>query len=223
MNCMPSIKWKICWIKVRFKPSIQYVKPSLRWSCNILLPAPANGSPKILVCSDDHLLKINVKTADHIIHYDLPDDFETFSFRYTVFTHSHCILPVNAQINSYLIWKFLISPIYSKAIGSANKYTSNKKKPPPSVPSSTVLYVPESSYQKQAILILKFLSRKCVLNLSSKLQCQLLVSSILCSIQILFHSNNEFCSFRRKWLVIQTLILRYVLTFHPILQTLIIC
>lgn len=45
-----------------------------------------------------------MKTADHIIHYDLPDDIETFSFRHIVFTQSHCKLPVNfSNFNFYRI------------------------------------------------------------------------------------------------------------------------
>lgn len=85
--------------KIHINSKIYYIAFSkynqpLYLSC-CAIPAPQNGAPKVLICSDDHLKEINVKTADHIIHYDLPDDFETFSFRYIVFTRSHSKLPVN--------------------------------------------------------------------------------------------------------------------------------
>lgn len=50
---------------------------------------------QIFVCSDDQLMGFGVRTADHIIHYDLPDDFDTFSLRYSVFTLSHCRFQVS--------------------------------------------------------------------------------------------------------------------------------
>lgn len=71
------------------------MKP-FQMSCDIF-SAPTKGmaTPRVLICSDDQLVKLNVHVADHIIHYDLPEDFETFSFRYCVFIRSHCQLPVS--------------------------------------------------------------------------------------------------------------------------------
>lgn len=145
---------------------------------------------------------------------------------------SHCKLPVNFKTQSHLIWKFVIHfwLSYLKTIDSANKNVTNQKKPPPSIPSTTVLYVPEKSCEKQAILILKLISRKCMLKLTSSLQCQLLVSLTTtknrCTFSSFFLTINFVkitCWFCRKWLVIWTSILRYVLTFQQITRTLIIC
>lgn len=59
-----------------------------------IISAPQCSAPKLIISSDNYLLKINVTRADHLIHYDLPDNFETFSQRYIVFKNSHSKLPV---------------------------------------------------------------------------------------------------------------------------------
>lgn len=51
----------------------------------------------VLVCSDDHLTSVGVRTAHHIIHYDLPDDFATFSLRYSLIS-SCCTFQVKKKI-----------------------------------------------------------------------------------------------------------------------------
>ncbi|XP_055296420.1 putative ATP-dependent RNA helicase TDRD12 [Sitodiplosis mosellana] len=50
----------------------------------ILNQKPFGGAPKVLICSDDQLVKFDVRNANHIIHYDLPENFETFCRRYSV-------------------------------------------------------------------------------------------------------------------------------------------
>lgn len=38
---------------------------------------------KTLICSDDRLIELDVRKGDHVIHYELPDDFDTFSLRHS--------------------------------------------------------------------------------------------------------------------------------------------
>lgn len=137
---------------------------------------PRNGSTKVVVCSDDHLLKLGITRADHIIHYDLPDSFETFSLRYSVFTNSHCRLQVNFELISfneiydiYLIF-FRFKPFDSKPGGSM-------KDSPTCMSTSTLFYMPQTNYGQQTICILSLLGREYVLHYESpKLKKQLYVS-----------------------------------------------
>lgn len=146
------------------------MKP-FQMSCDIF-SAPTKGmaTPRVLICSDDQLVKLNVHVADHIIHYDLPEDFETFSFRYCVFIRSHCQLPVS-------FFKLWFNPFFQNNLLSLtlNEKPTNKKNPP-SIPSSTIFYVLENACEKQTILILSLYARKCKLNITASLRSQLLVS-----------------------------------------------
>lgn len=53
------------------------------FSMEFPIPDPRKGS-RLLICSDDRLDNITVQAANHIVHFELPNDFETFSRRYAV-------------------------------------------------------------------------------------------------------------------------------------------
>lgn len=50
--------------------------------------APKKGT-KVIICSDDQIINLNVRYANHIIHFDLPADFKTFSRRYSVLSSNY--------------------------------------------------------------------------------------------------------------------------------------
>lgn len=80
----------------------------IKIKCLNIVPQPkTEPSGSILVCSDDQLIAIGVKKADHIIHYDLPDDLDTFSRRYSVFERSHCKFQVFFKTKIFWIFKKL--------------------------------------------------------------------------------------------------------------------
>lgn len=84
---------------------------------------PYRGSPKVFICSDDYLAKFDVKTANHIIHYDLPNDFDTFSQRYSVL-RSNITFEVYWPNCSFIFLNFFLSsnilfrPIHSAHLQS---------------------------------------------------------------------------------------------------------
>lgn len=93
-NIVNQSKTQIIFKQIRSITEIRF--KSIKELC-ILISAPGKYSPRIVICSDDHLLELSIKSADHIIHYDLPDSFEIFSLRYSVFTKSHSILRVGKE------------------------------------------------------------------------------------------------------------------------------
>lgn len=153
------------------------------WTTIKIIAAPVKGSPNILICSDNHLLEVTSRRCplrvpvDHIIHLDLPDDFETFSNRYTVFTRSHSILRVNLD-GTYSNWVSMFFNFsefsHFKTIGST---VVDPQKPPANTSSSTIFFVLEAGYEKPPTLLLSLLARGNILRVTPSLRGQLQVGN----------------------------------------------
>lgn len=124
MNCLLYITWKMYWIKVSLKAIQKHmISSGVVYSiqvCNEISEPPVGSSISVLICSDDHLLELNITRVDHIIHFDLPDNFEAFSFRYSVFMRSHSILRVhisnwfNLTCSRRNLRHFSVHPVWSE-------------------------------------------------------------------------------------------------------------
>lgn len=67
------------------------------------LEAPP-GQNAVFVCTDEKLFEVNIKSAQNIVHYSLPSDWTTFSFRFSAMSDYFENFIVNEVSTASLIY-----------------------------------------------------------------------------------------------------------------------